>query len=91
LGADGFCGHPELVRAKFADILSGHPPGYLSPYSVAAVYAVSGDADHAISYLQKSADLREATILLLKVDRAFDAVRQDRRFVALERQIGLLE
>jgi adenylate cyclase len=91
LGADGFCGHPELVRAKFADILSGHPPGYLSPYSVAAVYAVSGDADRAISYLQKSADLREATILLLKVDRAFDGVRQDRRFVALERQIGLLD
>jgi Tfp pilus assembly protein PilF len=91
LGQDGFCGHPERVDAKLAEILSGHPPGYLSPYSLAAVYAIRGDADRAVSYLQKSADLREATILLLKGDRAFDRVRQDRRIVALERQIGLLE
>jgi serine/threonine-protein kinase len=91
LGADAYCGHADQVDAKFAAILSGHPPGFLSPYAVAVVYAVRGDADRAMSYLQKSADLREATILMLKVERVFDRMRQDRRFVALERQIGLLE
>jgi hypothetical protein len=44
-----------------------------------------------MAYLQKAADLREATLLFLKVERAFDPVRQDRRFLSLERQIGLLE
>jgi tetratricopeptide (TPR) repeat protein len=91
LGADAFCGHPERVDAKLAAIVSGHPPGYLSPYSLAAVYAFRGDADRAISYLRKSADLREPTILTLKIERAFDRVRQDQRLIALERQIGLLE
>ena len=91
LGADGFCGHPERVDSELADILSGHPPGFLSPYAVATVYGVRGDADRVMSYLQKSAELREPTILMMKVERAFDRVRQDQRFVALERQVGLLE
>jgi len=91
LGADGFCGHPERVDSELAEILSGHPPGFLSPYTVATVYGVRGDVDHVMSYLQKSAELREPTILMMKVERAFDRVRQDQRFVALERQVGLLE
>jgi TolB-like protein/tetratricopeptide (TPR) repeat protein len=91
LAADGFCGHPERVEAKLADILSGHPPGYLSPFAVATVFAIRGDADRTMSYLQKSADLRETTILFLKVERAFDRVRGDNRFLALERRVGLAE
>jgi len=91
LGADGFCGHPERVDSELAEILSGHPPGFLSPYAVATVYGVRGDVDHVMSYLLKSAELREPTILMMKVERAFDRVRQDGRFVAMERQVGLLE
>jgi TolB-like protein/Tfp pilus assembly protein PilF len=91
LAEDGLCGHPERVGAKLAEILSGHPPGYLSAYSLAEVFAVRGDADRSISYLRKSAEMREPTILMLKVDRAFESVRPDPRLVALERQIGLLE
>ena len=85
-----FAGMRNGWTQEFAEILAGHPPGCLSPYSLAVVYAVRGDADRATSYLHQSADLREATILLLKVERAFDRVRQDERFLALERQIGLL-
>jgi hypothetical protein len=53
------------------------------------VFAIRREADRSISYLRKSADLREPTILMLKVDRAFDSLRQDPRFMALEHQIGL--
>jgi adenylate cyclase len=91
LGEDAFCGHPERVDGELAEIVSGHPPGYLSPYALATVYAAREDADRSMSYLQKSADLREPTLLLVKVERVFDMMRQDRRFIALERQIGLLE
>jgi tetratricopeptide (TPR) repeat protein len=91
LSQDGFCGHPERVDAELAEILSGHPPGYLSPFALATLYAVRGDVDRTMSYLQKSADLREATLLLLKVERSFDPVRQDQRFLALERQVGFRE
>ncbi len=91
LAEDGYCGHPERVGAKLTEILSGHPAGYLSAYSLAEVFAVRGDADRSISYLRKSAEMREPTVLMLKVDRAFDSLRQDARLVAVERQIGLLE
>jgi hypothetical protein len=89
LGAEAYCGHPERVDSELAEIESGHPPGYVSPYTLALIYAVRDDPDRAIAYLQKSADLREATLLMIKVERAFDRVRQDPRFVALERQLGL--
>jgi serine/threonine-protein kinase len=89
LAEDGVCGHPERVGPKLDEILSGHPPGYLSPYSLAEVFAIRREADRSISYLRKSADLREPTILMLKVDRAFDSLCQDPRFMALEHQIGL--
>jgi serine/threonine-protein kinase len=91
LTADGFCGHEERVAPEFKEILSGHPPGYLSPYTVAMIYSVRGDNDQAMAYLQKAADVREPTILMLKVERAFDRMRQDARFRALERQLGLLD
>jgi hypothetical protein len=90
LGADGLCGHPERVDPELAEILSGHPPGFLSPYTVATVYGVRGDVDHVMSFLRKSAELREPTILMMKIERAFDRVRQDQRFIALERQVGLI-
>jgi serine/threonine-protein kinase len=67
------------------------PSAFISPYSVAASYAVANDVDHAMASLEKSAELREPVLMSLKVDRAFDSIRQDLRFVALERRLGLLE
>jgi serine/threonine-protein kinase len=89
LAEDGVCGHPERVGPKLDEILSGHPPGYLSPYSLAEVFAIRREADRSISYLRKSADLREPTILMMKIDHTLDSLRQDPRFMALEHRIGL--
>jgi Tfp pilus assembly protein PilF len=91
-GADSVCG--RRVDAKDpspAEILRKHPSAYISPYSMAGAYAIGNDTDRAMSYLEKSADLREPVLVSLKVDRAFDSVRQDSRFIALERKLGLLE
>ena len=85
LSEDAFCGHAERVEGKLAEILSGHPPGYLSPYSLAIAYAAGGDADHATSYLQKAADAREPALLMMKVERAFNPIRKDPRVAAFER------
>ena len=90
--ADAACGRPIDNQENAAtDILRKHPSAYISPYSVAATYALGNDADRAMSYLQKSADLREPVLMVLKVDRAFDSIRQDPRFIALERKLGLLD
>jgi len=91
-GADSVCGRPVDPRgAEAAELLRKNPSAYISPYSVAASYAIGNDADHAMSYLEKSADLREPVLVSLKVDRAFDSIRQDPRFISLERRLGLLD
>jgi len=88
--ADVACGRPvDSAGADAAELIKKHPSAYISPYSVAATYALGNDGDRAMAYLRKSAELREPVLVSIKVDRAFDSIRQDSRFIALERRIGL--
>jgi tetratricopeptide (TPR) repeat protein len=90
LAAMKVCGHPEEARAAAVELFK-NPSGYLSPYSIAAAFALDANADGAVSYLQQSAELREPRLLMLKYDRAFDAVRTDARVIALQKRLGLME
>jgi TolB-like protein/Tfp pilus assembly protein PilF len=89
--ANAVCDPSADAKAAVADLLRPPASAFVSPYSVAAAYALGNDVDHAMLYLQKSAELREPVIVSLKVDRAFESIRQDPRFIALERRIGLLD
>jgi Tfp pilus assembly protein PilF len=91
LGADSICGRPHDNNAVLAEMLRNHPSAYISPYAGAALYAMGNDADNAFLFLQKSAELREPVLMSLKVDRVFDSIRQDPRFIAVERRLGLLD
>ena len=64
--------------------------GFASPYQLAMGYAFVHDTQKAISYLQKSADAHEGQILYLKYDPAFDQIRGEAAFVAIEKRVGLL-
>jgi len=90
-GAEFVCGRPIDGKGAMAEQFKKHPSAYLSPYSSAASYAIGNDTEDAMSYLLKSAELREPVLMSLKVDRAFDSIRQDQRFIALERRLGLLD
>jgi serine/threonine-protein kinase len=90
VGAESVCGHPEEAKADAAELFR-LPNGYLSPYTIAAMLALGGDVEPAILQLQRSAEHREPRLLMLKVDRVFDSIRQDPRFIELERRLGLLE
>jgi TolB-like protein len=65
--------------------------GYTSPYQLAICYAAIGDRDAALSWLERSAGRREMQLLYLKYDPAFDGMRSDPRYVALERRVGLID
>ena len=88
--ADYVCGHPDQARAATADLFQ-HLSGYMSPYVIAGSLALNGNADAVMPFLEKSAELREPRLMMLKYDRVFDWVRRDARFIALERRLGLLE
>lgn len=59
-------------------------------YQLAIVYAFLHDTDNAIAELTKCADQHEGQILYLKYDPFFDGIRNDSRYVALEKRVGLM-
>ena len=60
-----------------------------SPYKVACAYAVSGDKETAFAWLEKSYAARQADLVSLKIDPAFDSFRDDTRYADLLRRVGL--
>jgi tetratricopeptide (TPR) repeat protein len=62
---------------------------YISPYDVATIYAGLGDAEQALSWLEKAYEDRSGWLgLWLKVDPKFDRLRRDPRFQDLLRRVG---
>lgn len=85
------CGDAEAARQQL-EVLARAPAGkFVSPYSIAEAYAILGDADHGIEYLERSAAARESTILYLEIDSLLDPIRRDARFTALERRVGVIQ
>jgi serine/threonine-protein kinase len=89
LGSDGVCGRRDQAELRLAGILAHNASGKIGNYTIADIFAYRGDADKAIAYLQESADRREPPVLYLKIDHLLDKIRNDPRFTALERRIGL--
>lgn len=65
-------------------------PDFASPYQLAIGYAMLHDKDNAIAQLQVSMDRHEGQVMYLKYDPAFDEIRSDPRYVAIEKRVGLV-
>ncbi len=89
-GADYVCGHRDEANAAMRG-LGAHPAGYVSPYALAGVEAFGSNADRAVFYLEKSAELREPRLMMLRYDRIFDPIRTDPRVIAIQKKLGLPE
>jgi tetratricopeptide (TPR) repeat protein len=94
----------EPAALAHAYALSGNrrrrcPPGveqqakrrYISPSTLADLYAVLGDIDQAFALLEKAYDERDNMVVLLKVEPMFDSLRSDERFTDLLRRVGFPE
>jgi len=62
---------------------------YVSPYFSAMIYAVLGDKDQAMEWLERVYKERSYYVVWLKIDTVFDPLRDDPRFQDLLRRIGL--
>ncbi|MDI1252347.1 winged helix-turn-helix domain-containing protein [Thermomonas sp.] len=69
--------------------LLGSRYGFITPYQLAEVYAWRGEPDKAFLWLQRSAQLRDASFMYLAFDPLLDNIRSDPRFAALMKQVGL--
>ncbi len=80
-------------REKALDILEQlrTTKRYVSPASLATLYAALGDKDSAVKSLEKAYVERDSQLQVLKVDPAYDALRDDPRFKEMLRKMGLPE
>jgi adenylate cyclase len=60
-----------------------------APYLVALAYAQLGEKETAFLWLQKAADRQQADLVSLKIEAAFDGMRDDPRYAELLRRLGL--
>jgi DNA-binding winged helix-turn-helix (wHTH) protein/TolB-like protein/Tfp pilus assembly protein PilF len=62
---------------------------YVSPYTVATIYAGLGAKDEAFKWLEKAFEERDIWLMNLRVDPLFKNLRSDHRFSELLGRIGL--
>jgi eukaryotic-like serine/threonine-protein kinase len=87
--AYALAGDKAAARRILEDLLAESRRHYLPPSSLATVYAALGEKEKAISMLEKAYSDRDPYVTWLKVDDAFDVLRQEPRFQELLRRIGL--
>jgi hypothetical protein len=68
----------------------GHKKTSASPYTMATVYALLGENDKSLEFLEKACSGKSLDItLFLQTDFALDGLRADPRFQSLLRRIDL--
>src|SRR5262245_40314493 len=80
------CNRQDKARA-LVDEISGEP--FASAYLLATIHASLGEHDRALDWLDRAYADRDAQIVSLKVDPAFDPLRTTDRFQKLLTRIGL--
>lgn len=81
-------GHPEEAR-ELLDQLLAIDGCYVPPTSLARVHAALGEADEAFRCLDRAAAVRDDWLLLMDGWPRFEGIRDDPRFAALRRRLGL--
>jgi DNA-binding winged helix-turn-helix (wHTH) protein/TolB-like protein/Tfp pilus assembly protein PilF len=89
-------GHAYAVAGKKAeaqqvlnDLQQLQEQRYVSPYTVAAIYAGLGDQEQAFKWLEKAVEERDIWLMNLKVDPVFAKLRSQRKFTDILARIRL--
>ncbi len=62
---------------------------YFPPFYLACLYAGLGDKDQAFAWLEKSYEMHDWRVLLVKLDQQCDSLRSDPRYADLLRRLNL--
>jgi adenylate cyclase len=63
--------------------------GYVPPFNLAIVYLGMGDSERAMDYLEQAYSAHSQWLCWLKMDRIFDPLRKEPRFIALMKKMRL--
>jgi tetratricopeptide (TPR) repeat protein len=92
----GLLGHAYAASGKRAeaqqvlsDLQQLQGQRYVSPYTVAAIYAGLGDKDQTFKWLEIAVEIRDIWLMNLKVDPVFAKLRSERKFTDILARIRL--
>ncbi|HEX2138649.1 MAG TPA: winged helix-turn-helix domain-containing protein [Woeseiaceae bacterium] len=85
----GLAAHRDEARAGMKALLRLANERRVSPWAVARACAAAGAVDEAYAWLDRAIDERSSSVIFLAVAPLFDALRDDARFPARLRRIGL--
>ena len=83
----GVAGRTSDAQQRLAEIDPGG--GYVSPSSWAVAHLGLGDRDQALTWLERAVEDHSSLVVWMKVEPMFDPVRDDPRFEALLKTVGL--
>lgn len=82
-------GKTAEARQVLNDLQQLQDQRYVSPYTVAAIYAGLGDQEQAFKWLEKAVEERDIWLMNLKVDPVFAKLRSQRQFTDILARIRL--
>jgi TolB-like protein len=78
-----------VARVRLSDLRALAKERYVSPLDLARLEAQVGEKEKAFQHLEAAFVERSPGLVLLKVDTAWDRIRDDPRFAALVRKVGI--
>jgi TolB-like protein/class 3 adenylate cyclase/Flp pilus assembly protein TadD len=85
----GLTGDKTTAQAVLDELKTRSTQAYIPPCNVGLVYNGLGNQDEALRQLEKAVDERDVQLNFLKVDPRWDSLRDNPRFVAILKRIGL--
>ena len=82
-------GYKDAMRAWVNDEIRQSSHEYVSPFGIAQQFAMLGEKDPTMDWLEKAYQDRSVDLVTVKVDPVFDFLHSDPRFQDLLRRIGL--
>jgi TolB-like protein/Tfp pilus assembly protein PilF len=82
-------GRMDEARKRAETLKQSASKGGWRTIDLARCFAMVGDKDTAFAYLEKAFAERDGQLIWLKVDPRFDALRDDARFNAMLKRVGL--
>jgi TolB-like protein/Tfp pilus assembly protein PilF len=83
-------GRREDAEKIISELKAASGKRYAAAHDVAIIYAGLGDKEQALRYLNQAVTRREADVLDIKMEFAWEPLRSDMRFQALLRRSGLM-
>jgi serine/threonine-protein kinase len=82
-------GNPERARELESELAATAQRRHVAHSLMAQVHAALGDADRAISALERAAVSREPDVVLIGVRPVYEPLRADPRFMSLRSRVGV--